>query len=205
MRHGTPFIGDLGSRTFTDLAETVLELHCSLILLPAFSLSQVSALHPTAGFAPFSGSFPWSLTGVSSNKSLAGLNSSCSCFSENLSSHTQGLKQCLRNKWLAQVHTASKTTDPELEPRSLFPPSKAFYTQITNHLRNMSLVPLSRGPMLWWILGENVFTNGQAHSWPLSSVYNYVDSSGRKNICPRFREDWSDGLGQWRKSGLCLN
>lgn len=29
----------------------------------------------------------------------------------------------------------------------------------------------------------------QPHSWSPSSVCNYVDSSGRENICPRFREN----------------
>lgn len=145
MRHGTPFMGDLGSRAFTDLAETVLEPHCSLILLPAFChrchhCTPLQALPPSLAPShdPSQVSHSIHLLQVLAR----------SCFSENLSSHSQGLKQCLMNKWLAQVHTASKTTDPELEPRSLVPLSKAFHAQITNHLRKMSVVPLSRGPLL---------------------------------------------------------
>lgn len=37
-----------------------------------------------------------------------------------------------------------QTTDPELELRSLVPPSKALYILITYHLKNMSLMPVSR-------------------------------------------------------------
>lgn len=173
------------------------------ILLPVFSPSQVSDLHPTEGFLPFSGSLPLPLTGVSPNKPLAHLNSSWQLLLRE-PELTHPVSKTV-NKWLAQVHTASKTTDPESEPRSLVPHLKPF---------------LLRSPIMWgahpWCLcpeghssdefkGKMYPPIAKPHSWPLSSVYNYVDSSGDENIFSRFRENWSYGLGEWRKAGLGWN
>lgn len=202
MRHGTPLMGLKNlHQCGRNCPRTALQSN------PPFCLLSITGVSPAFHWrlCHFSGSFSSSLTGVSPNKSLAGLNSSYGCFSGNLSSHTHGLKQCLMTKWWAQVHTGKQTTDPELELRSLVPPSKALYTLITYHLKNMSLMPVSRRLLVWWLWRENDSLMAKPHSWLLSSVYNYVDFSGCKNICLRFRENWSYGLGQWRKSGLRLS
>lgn len=127
---------------------------------------------------------------VSPNTSLACLNSSWQLL---LSQPTNTvLKQYLMNL-VGPGSYCRQTTDPESEPRSLLPHSKAFSSPIMWEIRSWHLRPEGH------CSDESEGKMAESHSCPPTSAYKYADSSGRENICPRFRENWSSGLGQQRK------